>query len=127
MAQTGMSSKIEIQKICEYCGTEFFAKTTVTRFCGHKCASRSYKQRKKQNKIGRAIEETNQQKLLSITELNLEAIKQKDFLSIKEALTLLGLSERTLYRLMKTGTIPGTKLGKRTIIKRTDIDKLFAL
>jgi len=121
-----MSSRIEVQKICEFCGEEFTAKTTVTRFCSHKCASRSYKQRKKNNKIGKAIEETNQQKLLSITELNMEAIKQKDFLSIKEAFTLLGISERTFYRLMKAGTIQATKLGKRTIIKRSEIDKLFA-
>lgn len=120
-----MSSTIEIRKICEFCGNEFLAKTTVTRFCGHTCASRSYKQRKKVNKIGRAIEKVNQQKILSLTELNLEAIKQKDFLSIKEAHTLLGLSERTFFRLMKAGTIQATKLGKRTIIKRAEIDKLF--
>jgi len=121
-----MSSKIEVQKVCEFCGKEFTAKTTVTRFCGHACASRSYKQRKKENKIGKAIEETNQQKLLSLSELNLEAIKQKDFLSIKEAHTLLGLSERTFYRLLKAGTIQAIRLGKRTIIKRSEIDKLFA-
>lgn len=120
-----MSSTIEIQKICEFCGKEFTAKTTVTRFCGHTCASRAYKVRKKENKIGQAIKETNQQKLLSLSELNIEAIKQKDFLSIKEAHTLLGLSERTFYRLMKDGTIQATRLGKRTIIKRSEIDKLF--
>lgn len=120
-----MSSTIEIQKICEFCGKEFTAKTTVTRFCGHTCASRAYKVRKKENKIGQAIKETNQQKLLSLSELNIEAIKQKDFLSIKEAHTLLGLSERTFYRLMKAGTIQATRLGKRTIIKRSEIDKLF--
>ncbi len=121
-----MSTNIEVQKICEFCGKEFTAKTTVTRFCGTPCASRSYKQRKRQNKIGKAIEKTNQQKLLSITELNHEAIKQKDFLSIKEARILLGLSERTFFRLMKSGTIKATKLGRRTIIKRSEIDKLFA-
>jgi len=125
MAEIGMSSTIEIQKICEFCGKEFTAKTTVTRFCGHTCASRAYKLRKKENKVGQAIKETNQQKLLSLSELNIEAIKQKDFLSIKEAHTLLGLSERTFYRLMKAGTIQATRLGKRTIIKRSEIDKLF--
>ena len=120
-----MSSKIEVQKICEYCRQEFMAKTTVTRFCSHKCASRSYKQRKKENKIGWAIEETNKQKLLSISELDLEAIKHKEFLSIKEAYTLLGISERTFYRMIKNETIASTKLGSRTIIKRSEIDKLF--
>jgi excisionase family DNA binding protein len=122
-----MSSTIQVQKVCEFCGKEFTAQTTVTRFCGHGCASRSYKQRKRENKIGWAVEETNKQKVLSVSEVNLEAIKLKDFLSIKEAYTLLGLSERTFYRLLKTGTIPATKLGGRTIIKRSVIDNLFAI
>lgn len=120
-----MSSTFKVQRICEYCGNEFTAQTSVTRFCSLKCASRSYKQRKRDNKIGRAIEETNQQKILSASDLQLEAIKQKDFLSIKDAYTLLGVSERTLYRLMKNGTVPVTKLGRRTIIKRSVIDNLF--
>ncbi len=122
-----MSSTIKIQKVCECCGNEFTAQTTVTRFCSHKCASRSYKQRKRESKIGWAIEETNQQKILTASDVQLEVIKQKDFLSIKEAYTLLGVSERTFYRLMKEGTILATKLGGRTIIKRSIIDNLFAI
>jgi len=122
-----MSSNIEIHKICEYCNNEFIAKTTVTRFCSHRCSAASYKKRKRDNKIGWATEETNNTKLLSLKDLNFEVIKQKDFLSIKEAYTLLGISERTLFRIMKSGIIPHTKLGKRTIIKRSEIDKIFAL
>jgi excisionase family DNA binding protein len=62
-------------------------------------------------KVGKSNEETKQQKVLSASDVQLEVIKQKDFLSIKEAYTLLGVSERTFYRLMKEGTIPATKLG----------------
>jgi excisionase family DNA binding protein len=120
-----MSSKIEIIKICEFCGEEFVAKTTVTRFCSHKCNSRSYKRRVKEQNIGKAIEKTNQQKIISATDVEIEVIKQKEFLSIKEIVKLLNISERTVYRLLKKGTIPSTKLGGRTIIKRSDIDKLF--
>jgi excisionase family DNA binding protein len=122
-----MSSKIQIQRICEYCGKEFTAQTTVTRFCSHKCNSRAYKLKVKELKVGKSNEETNQQKILSASDVQLEIIKQKDFLSIKEAYTLLGVSERTFYRLMKEGTIPATKLGGRTIIKRSVIDNLFAI
>ena len=122
-----MKSTISILKICEFCGNEFIAKTTVTRFCNQKCAAKAYKVREREQKISKAIVETNKQKMLSVQDLNLESIKQKDFLSIKEAYTLLGLSERTFYRLMKAGTIQATKLGKRTIIKRSVIDKLFQI
>jgi len=122
-----MSSTFEVQRICEYCGKQFTAKTSVTRFCGKTCTSRSYKKRIRDNKIGRAVQQTNTQKLLSLSELNIEAVKQKDFLSIKEAYSLLGISERTFYRLMKQGKIKTAKLGSRTIIRRTEIDKLFEL
>lgn len=121
-----MNSTIAVPKVCEFCGKDFIAKTTVTRFCHQKCAARAYKKRQRDAKVAKALEGTNKQKLLSLTDLNLEVIKQKDFLSIKEAYTLLGVSERTFYRLMKSKTIQAKKLGNRTIIKRSDIDKLFA-
>lgn len=120
-----MSSNIKISKICEHCGKEFIAKTTVTRFCSAQCSKTSYKKRKREGQIGHAIEKVNKTKLLNQHELNLEAIKQKDFLSIKEAYTILGVSERTFYRLLKDKTIKSTKVGSRTIIKRTSINALF--
>ncbi|MGQ1910974.1 helix-turn-helix domain-containing protein [Marinifilum sp. RC60d5] len=120
-----MSSKIQISKHCEYCGKEFTARTTVTRFCTQKCAAKSYKQRKKENKFSKALEEANKAKHSFPKDSILESAKQKEFLSIKEAYTLLGISERTFYRVMKDGTIPTTKFGRRTIIKKSDIDKLF--
>ena len=40
-----------------------------------------------------------------------EVITAKDYLNIKEAALLLGVSGRTFYRLMKDGTIKSHKLG----------------
>jgi excisionase family DNA binding protein len=71
----------------------------------------------KGKKIGWAVEETNRQKVFAASDIQIEVIQQKDFLSIKEAYTLLGISERTFFRLLKTGTIPAARLGGRTIIK----------
>lgn len=123
--KNNMSSNLEIKKICQLCGNEFVAKTTVTRYCSHKCASRAYKQRKRESKVQKAVEETTKQKTFIATGIDLNTIRQKDFLSIKEAYTVLGVSESTFYRLMKSGTVPATKVGGRTIIKRSEIDKLF--
>jgi hypothetical protein len=47
-----MSSNIRINRICEYCGQEFQAKTTVIRFCTHTCTSRAGKLRIKQLQMG---------------------------------------------------------------------------
>lgn len=46
-----MSSNIQIKRVCEQCGKSFLARTTVTRFCSHKCNSRFYKLQQKQKKI----------------------------------------------------------------------------
>jgi hypothetical protein len=42
-----MSSNIRIAKVCNYCGSQFMARTTVTRYCGDICAKKAYKQRER--------------------------------------------------------------------------------
>ena len=43
-----MSSTIEINKICEWCGKEFIAHKSSTRFCSHRCSGLSYKAAKRE-------------------------------------------------------------------------------
>ena len=117
-----MSSNIEIQRLCQHCGNEFTAKTTKTRFCSHTCNSRAYKAQLKTAKIEVSNIETKQQKNRATDEL-----KTKEFLSVQDTCNLLGISHRTIYRLLQRGELKAGKLGKRTIFKRTEIDLLFAL
>jgi len=116
-----MSSNIKINRVCNFCNKDFIAKTTVTKYCSHKCASASYKKRAKEQKIEKSNKET-----LNIKQQPVEVIKTKDFLSVKELALLLNCSTRTIYRLIENSTIHSLNLNKRlTRIKRTDIDKLF--
>ena len=115
-----MSSKIEITKVCQQCGKEFNAKTTVTKFCSHTCADRNYKQRRKAKKLNQ-VKTPVQQK----TDYNLSQLNGKEFLNIAETCQLLGASRMTIYRQIKSGNIPALKLGRRTIIRKSDIEKLF--
>ena len=115
-----MSSNIEIPKICLNCGKSFIAKTTVTKFCDQKCAAKNYKKRKREEKVDE-VSPLAVQKI----EYNQELLKHKDFLSIEETCKLLGASRMTIYRQIKSGNIRAAKIGRRTIIKRTEIDKLF--
>ena len=117
-----MSSSIEVPKICQDCGKSFIAKTTVTKFCSHKCASRNYKKRKREGKIDEVAPIVVQR-----IEYNQEQLKHKDFLSVDETCKLLGASRMTIYRQIKAGNIRAAKIGSRTIIKRTEIDKLFQI
>ena len=116
-----MSSNIRITRICQHCKKEFIARTTNTRFCGHNCSRRAYKVKKREAKIEQSQIETG-----IIRSLPLEQIKAKEFLSVRDLCILLGASRPTVYRLINSGRLMALKLStKKTIIKRTDIDKLF--
>jgi len=117
-----MTSKIQVQRICEYCGKEFTARTTVTKHCSDNCAKKAYKARKRAEKVKQSNTETQQNIIRPI-----EQLKAKDFLTAKDVSQLLGCSVRTIYRLIDAGQIKATNLGERlTRIKRTDIDSLLS-
>lgn len=130
-----MSSNISLPKFCEYCGASFIAKQVRTQYCSHACASRAYKQRKRESKVLNALtNEINKQKgssskakssTLPLQIGNHVNLRDKDFLSVIEASILLGVSRWTIQRLIKQEKIFASKIGRRTIIKRTEIDKLF--
>lgn len=115
-----MSSNIRIKRICQHCGEEFIAKTTVTQYCGDRCAKRAYKARKKAEKIEASNEETRQQIEQPIIEL-----QAKEFLTIQETCKLLGISRTTLWRIIKDGRLKTAKLGTRVIIRKLDLQDLF--
>lgn len=117
-----MSSNMRIPKTCICCGETFIAKTTKTKYCSHACNKRYYKKKKRDEKIEQALE-AEKAKVPDVTLL--ERISKKEFLSIKEAVVLIGVSERTFYRLMKDGVIKYSKIGRRTIIQRSAIENLF--
>ena len=116
-----MSSYIEVLRVCEYCKNEFVAKTTVTRFCSHKCNSRDYKERIKKLKVDVSDNLTKSTKTT-----NIDVINAKQILTVKEVAMLLNCSERSVYRYIDAGIIESFNIGQRlTRIKRSNIDKLF--
>ena len=118
-----MSSNFTLNKICEHCGKVFSAKTTVTRFCSHLCNSRNYKLKLRNQKIASAKQEVR-----VVISHQLEELATHEFLSVREAAKLLGASTKIIYTMIKSGRLKATNLSERkTIISRTDIDKLFEL
>jgi excisionase family DNA binding protein len=116
-----MSSNIKIQRICEHCNNEFTARTTVTRFCSHKCASAAHKQKVRDSKVDVSNRKTQQIKNQSI-----DILKAKEFLTVRDVATLLNSSIRTVYRWIEQGNIKAVNIAQRkTLIKRSDLDKLF--
>ncbi|AWL09044.1 hypothetical protein HME7025_01181 [Aquirufa nivalisilvae] len=116
-----MSSNIEVQRICQHCSKGFTARTTVTRFCSHKCASAAHKQKLRAGKVEQSNKQTQQIKTQPIEEL-----KAKEFLTVREVARLLNCSVRSAYYYIESGNIKAVNLGQRiTRVKRSEIDKLF--
>lgn len=116
-----MSSNIQVQRICQFCGKEFTARTTVTQYCGDRCAKLAYKARVKENKIEASNLETKR-----IIAQPIDEIKNKEFLNVREIAKLINCSRPTVYRLINKGIIKGINLAERkTTIARAEIDKLF--
>ena len=116
-----MSSKIEVTKVCMFCGGEFTARTTKTQYCSHQCSSRAYKMRKREGKVAEVKREVAAIKAKPITD-----IKSKEYLNISDVCTLVGVSRWTIWRCIQQGDIHAVKLGRRVIIRRADIESLFA-
>ncbi|HEY5746077.1 MAG TPA: helix-turn-helix domain-containing protein [Chryseolinea sp.] len=115
-----MSSNIRVTRRCLHCGNDFIAKTTVTKYCGDICAKRAYKKRITLNKTQKSNTET-----LLIISKPFDELKAKEFLSIADTAALTGVSVRTIQRLIERGSLKATKLGKRTIIHKKQLEKLF--
>lgn len=112
-----MSSNIRIEKTCEWCGKQFTAQTTVTRFCSKRCAEHSYKERMRQQKIQQAN---------SAVPSKISVINEKDYLTVAETAQLLGMTRQGVYKLIYRGDLVAAKLSSRlTLIKRDSIDKML--
>lgn len=116
-----MSSNIKIQRICQHCGNEFTARTTVTQYCSDTCSKRAYKARLKAGKVDVSNKETQRIKSQPIEEL-----KAKEFLSVTQVSKLIGCSRQNVYKLINAGKLRATNiLEKKTIVKRSALDELF--
>jgi len=116
-----MSSNIQVQRICQQCGNEFTAKTTKTQYCSATCAKRAYKTKLKAAKIEVSNTETQHFKAKPF-----EDLKQKEFLTIDETCRLLSISRWTIWRLIKKDELKASKIGRRSIIRRSELDKLLS-
>ncbi len=116
-----MSSNIKVQRICQYCGNEFTARTIITQYCSHDCNRKAYKAKLRDSKI----EISNNQTQFIKTQ-PIEQLKAKEFLTVRDVSKLLNCSIRTSYRLIEQKKINAVNLAERkTLVRRSDIDKLF--
>ena len=113
-----MSSNIRIERICEWCGKQFTAQTTVTRFCSKRCSEHAYKERLRQKKISLSNQETahNSREKES---------RNKEFLTPSETARYLGVGRTYIYDCINRGKIKVTRIGRKTLISKADIQAMF--
>ena len=112
-----MSSRIEIQKRCKWCGNLFTAHKTTTEYCSHRCANLAYKDKIRKQRI----ESYNQEIGKSI---RLPSRPDKEYLTPTEVSILLGVGRTSIYRYIKTGKIKVIRFNRKTLIKRTNIENM---
>ena len=116
-----MSSNIRIQRVCQFCNTEFEARKTTTKTCSDHCAKMLYKAKKRDAKIEESNSVTQR-----IIRKPIELLKAKEFLTVRDLSKLTNCSIRTTYRLIEQRNIKAVNLAQRkTLIQRSEIDKLF--
>jgi len=113
-----MSSTIEIQKKCEWCGAIFTARKTTTAYCSHRCANLAYKEKKRKQKV-----ENLQQKFTE--EAKKPSRFEKEFLTPTEVAKFLGIGRTSTYRYLRIGKIKAVRFNGKTLIKRVDFDQMF--
>lgn len=121
-----MSSGILVNRICEYCSSEFVAKTTVTRFCGESCAKRSYKQRIRDKKLEQSNKQTEniRKEAVSIRMRAIKNVTELEYLNPTDVAKLLMCSRKNVYSLMDAGRLVYSQVSdKKRLISRKNIDK----
>ncbi|NGM71675.1 helix-turn-helix domain-containing protein [Sphingobacterium sp. SGL-16] len=116
-----MSSNISVIRVCENCGEDFTARTTVTRFCSDLCGKRNYNQRQKEKKINQSNKETEKKKQSRVKQI--KDVSILDYLNPTDTARLLMCSVRNVYKLINAGKLPYAQISeKKRLISRIDID-----
>ena len=121
---------MEIVKKCEWCHKTFIGQMVTARFCSSKCCDQAYRYKRKiqsgkytpvdsnvdLSTLSRRVNERKQFK---------ESLKDKQFLSPSEAAKLLGVCRSTIYNYLWHQELKAKQFKGKTIIRRSDIEKLF--
>ena len=117
---TMTASKHPYPKICVFCQEAFVARKSTTLYCSLKCASKAYKENKRQEKL-------LQSKAVVKSELTAPVVllQAREVLSIEQVSLLLGISRWTVMRMYKTNKIKTIMIGTRRLILREELDNLL--
>jgi len=116
-----MSSNMELRRVCHHCGIHFIAKKTGTKFCSLKCGQKNYKLRERINKINASKASSKPELSQPYKPIEKPYAPEIEFINIKMLALVIGVSERTLFRLIKDNDLPRLKIGRRLLFHRKTV------
>ena len=117
-----MSSRLEIERICEWCSNRFIAKQTTTKYCSHDCNSKAYKAIKR----GEKIKNVTEQIFIQEYQKPLKQLKDREYFKIAEVALLLGLSKQSVYNMIYSGKLKASQFSSRlTLVSLKNIKDML--
>ena len=99
---------------CAYCGKVFTTNSGMQKYCSEECAEQAKETKKKR-----------QRDFLRVVEPVME-LQQQEYLTFSKAAILLGCTRQYVYKLVKQGKLPASRLSSRmAIVRKSDIEKMF--
>ncbi|RHC89973.1 HTH domain-containing protein [Parabacteroides merdae] len=120
------TASVRIERICEFCGKTFIAKTCKTRFCCKACNDKYYKElirNDRYNAVTKEVKEEKKKRIrLAVDEL--EVIQAREFISLKQLAIYLGVSRKSIYTYMRIYEIPFYKLVVELLLNAKRLKRL---
>ena len=110
---------MDIEKKCQWCGKTFIAHSFNARFSSKQCIDTAYKHKERMKKM-----KEYEVELLKNSDY-IPMVSKKNFLTPTEAAKLLGIDRSTVYRYLARKELKARQFRGKTIIRRTDIEKMF--
>lgn len=112
-----MSSRIDIQKRCKWCGAIFTAHKTTTEYCSHRCGNLAYKDKVRKQRI-ESLQHELGKSIKTPPNLN------KEYLTPSEVAELLHIGRTSIYRYIRNGAIKVIRFERKTLVRRADIEDM---
>ena len=112
-----MSSRIDIQKRCKWCGAIFTAHKTTTEYCSHRCGNLAYKDKVRKQRI-ESLQRELGKSIKTPPNLN------KEYLTPSEVAELLHIGRTSIYRYIRNGAIKVIRFERKTLVRRADTEDM---
>ena len=101
-------------RICAHCGKEFLARRGMQKYCCEECKNHANDARK------------NKRRSFLIAVEPLIDLCKLEYLTFAKAALLMGCSRQYIYKIVREGKLPASRLSSRmSLIRKTDIEKML--